>query len=62
VSAPHFFDFFNFLFLKKKLFMPRARQYCATCQVSKVTHVKSLSKSQFGPYICYFDYILVDLF
>jgi len=34
-------------------------QYCVTCQVSKVTRVKSLSESQFGPYICYFYYISV---
>jgi len=39
-----------------------SRQYCDTCQVSKVIHVKSLSESQFGPYICYFDYISVHLF
>jgi len=38
-----------------------SRQYCATCQVSKVTRVKSLSKSQIGPYICYFNYISVHL-
>jgi len=39
-----------------------SRQYCATCQVSKVTRVKSLSESQFGPYICYFYYISVHFF
>jgi len=31
-------------------------------QVSKVTRVKSLSESQFGPYICYFDYISLYFF
>jgi len=30
--------------------------------LSKVTHVKSLFEYQFGPHICYFDYILVHLF
>jgi len=39
-----------------------SRQYCATCQVSKVTRVRSLSEYQFGPYICYFDYISVHFF
>jgi len=33
-----------------------------TCQVSKVTRVKSLFESQFGPYICYFNYISVLFF
>jgi len=32
------------------------------CQVSKVTRVKSLFESQFGSYICYFDYISVHFF
>jgi len=39
-----------------------SHQYCVMCQVSKVTHVKSLSESQFGPYIYYFDYISVHVF
>jgi len=32
------------------------------CQVSKMTHVKSLFESQFGPYICYFNYISIHFF
>jgi len=32
-----------------------SHQYCVTYQVSKVTRVKLLFESQFGPYICYFD-------
>ena len=39
-----------------------SRQYCTTCQVNMVTRVKSLSESQFDPYICYFDSIPVPNF
>jgi len=39
-----------------------SRYYCVMCQVNKVTRVKSLSESQFGSYICYFDYISVHFF
>jgi len=31
-----------------------SRQYCVTCQVSKVIRVKPLFESQFGPYMYYF--------
>jgi len=30
--------------------------------ISKMTRVKSLFESQFGPYICYFNYISVHFF
>jgi len=58
VLTPIFLNFFIFLIFFK-LFMSHvtsilchvSRQYCVTCQVNKVTHVKSLSESQFSPYI-----------
>jgi len=52
MSAPHFFEIFIFFF----------RIFHATCHFNIVPRVKSLSESQFDPYICYFDYILVHLF
>jgi len=36
--------------------------HVVTCQVSKMTRVKSLFESQFSPYICYFNYISVHFF
>jgi len=50
VSAPHYFDFFIFLIIH------------VTCHVNTVSRVKSMFESQFGPYICYFDYISVHFF
>jgi len=60
VSTPNFlFNFFNFFKIFYFHLCHRSRQYHVTCQVSIVTHVKSLFESQFGPYICYFYFISV---
>jgi len=54
-----FFEIFNLVFENYSCHV--SRQYCTTCQV-KVTRVKSLSESQFGPYICYFYFPFFKIF
>jgi len=68
-SAPHFFEF-SFEFFFEFFIFYFLKIIHATCHISivprvksvKVSRVKSLSESQFGPYIYYFGYISVHLF